>query len=106
MVKGGALLDKVYQGYHYCNYSRNNFVYSRINNRTDSVKILPYVWTYTFFFSTILKKKVIPSEKNSQSYGITKWKKASGYPQVNQYILKQIKIGQFKELIYTFSGKN
>ena len=45
MVKGGALLDKVYQGYHYCNYSRNNFVYSRINNRTDSVKILPYVWT-------------------------------------------------------------
>ena len=83
MVKGGALLDKVYQGYHYYNYSRNNFVYSRINNRINSVKIVPYVWTWTLFFSTILKKKVILSEKISQSYGMTKWKKASGYPQVN-----------------------
>ena len=45
MVKGGALLDKCYQGYHYYSYSRNNFVYSRINNRINSVKIVPYVWT-------------------------------------------------------------
>ena len=88
MVKGGSFLDKVYQGYHYYNYSRYNFVYSRINNGMNSVKIVPYVWTKTFFFSTILKKKVILSEKTSQSYGITKWKKASGYPKVTQYILK------------------
>ena len=60
---------------------------------------MSYVWRYIFFsFSTILKKKVVLSNKSSQSDGITKWKKGSGYPKVTQYAFKYIKIGYLKSL--------